>query len=800
MDEKAIVDLARSLLTAEDTADLLRLVATTARQRTGADWAGVWIHDRPRRGFALAFAAPEGVIATLPKKAGRKGDLLSEAIVRGEPVVKRGDEIREGTLQHLAPAGGLTVREVFIVPFALDSARLAILELVLGAPTAEAEHAGQARFLVECGSIAATAAAPVVKADAGRERQLAAISRLTQLYDVSRAFHATLDRDAILPVIADRVTLIFDAAMTRVWLLAEGKEGLERAFPTTEEGPSQIEPGGGLLWTVHDGGETLLFAEAGPGDEAMAAAIEEFYGAGAVGSVICAPLLVDESRLGVLEVVRAPDRPPFTSDDKDFLEDVAGQAATALRNSNLFQAENKAKELDALLDVSREITATLDLDRVLGTVVNRADAIVPCERCAILLGEGAAPEIRAVSGHLEVDRKDPHIRALEEILTWTHMSGSGIYISELDGEIDTDREETREKFRRYFEASGMKAFVALPLKDEEGHLGTLSVESSQPYFVSEDKLEVLNILANQATVAIRNASLYRRIPLLGVVEPLAAWRSRLRKIRRWTWLRNAGYAAALLAALVLVPWNMKTGGKVVVLPAHNFSVTAEVEGVVDAVHHREGDRVRKGEVLATLVQRDYRVRFEDARARYEIADREVARGEAGMDASSARQAALRRDQLREELELLRQEMARTRIAAPVDGVILTPRLEQKAGSFLRRGDVLCRIADMQDVSVEIHVPETEIAEIAPGQRVRLKIDSFPTLTFHGKVDIVGQSVVEEEGGRFLIVRARLKNDGLPLKTGMLGRAKIEVGWRSLGYVLLRQPARFLWRTLWTWMP
>jgi len=800
MDEQAIVDLARSLLSAGDTSDLLRLLAAAARQRMGADWAGVWIHDRNRRAFSLAVGAPDGVVAPLPKKAGRKGDLLSEAIVRGEPVVKRDDEVGEGTLQHLAPAGGLAVREVFFVPFELDAARLAILELVRSAPTPGADRAGQVGFLGQCGSLAATAAATLVKADAGRERQLAAIHRLTQLYDVSRAFHATLERDAILPVIADRVTLIFDAALVRIWLLIEGKEGLARAFPADEEGPAHLDPGESPPWTVHASGESLLHAAAGPGDEEAAAAIEEFYGEDAVGSVICAPLVVDDARLGALEVVRALDRPPFGEDEKDFLEDVAIQAATAIRNANLFQAEKKARELDALLEVSREITATLDLDRVLATVVNRADAIVPCERCAILLGEGARSEIRAVSGHLEVNRKDPHIRDLEEVLTWVHLTGSGLYVSELDGEIEHEREETREKLRRYFEKSGMKTFVAFPLKDEEGHLGTLSLESSQPYFVSEDQLEILNILVNQATVAIRNASLYRQIPLLGVVQPIAAWRARLRKIPRWRWLRDGAYAAALLAVLVLVPWNMKVGGTVVVLPERNSAVTSEVEGVVDAVYHHEGDRVQKGDVLATLVQRDYRMRLEEAQARFEMADREVAQGEAGMNATGARQARLRRDQLREELDLMRQEMARTRLAAPVDGVVLTPRLEQRAGTLLRRGDVLCRIADMQDVSVEIRVPETEVGEITAGQRVRLKIDSFPTRTFHGEIEIVGQIVVEEAGGRFLVTRGRVDGAALPLKTGMLGHARIEVGRRSLGYVLLRRPARFLWRTLWTWMP
>jgi RND family efflux transporter MFP subunit len=346
----------------------------------------------------------------------------------------------------------------------------------------------------------------------------------------------------------------------------------------------------------------------------------------------------------------------------------------------------------------------------------------------------------------------------------------------------------------------MKTFVAYPLKDEEGHLGTISVESSEPYFVSEDKLEAFNILANQATVAIRNASLYRQIPLIGVMQPIVGWRSRLKKIPAWTWVRRATYAAVLATALLLIPWNMKIGGQVVVLPEKNFLVTAESAGGVDTVHFREGDRVREGDLLATLVDRDQRIVVEEAQSRYEIAEGEVARHEASQDRVAARQARTRRDQWREEYAILRQELSKTRITSPFDGVVLTPRLERKAGTLLEKGGVFCRIADMNDIAVEILVPEVDIARIETGQRIRLKIDSFPTETFIASVDLIGQAAVEQAHDRFFIVRGRLDEGTLPLRAGMVGRAKIEVGYHSIGYVLLRKPARFFWRILWNWLP
>jgi len=55
----------------------------------------------------------------------------------------------------------------------------------------------------------------------------------------------------------------------------------------------------------------------------------------------------------------------------------------------------------------------------------------------------------------------------------------------------------------------MRAFQAVPLADEEGRVGVLSFESSDPNFLTVAHLEIIKVLTSQATVALRNASLYK---------------------------------------------------------------------------------------------------------------------------------------------------------------------------------------------------------------------------------------------------------------------------------------------------
>src|SRR5438874_13805118 len=66
----------------------------------------------------------------------------------------------------------------------------------------------------------------------------------------------------------------------------------------------------------------------------------------------------------------------------------------------------------------------------------------------------------------------------------------------------------------------MRACYIIPLADEEGRVGILGFESSDPHFLAEAHLEMIQLLASQATVALRNASLYKEVPLIGVLQPL----------------------------------------------------------------------------------------------------------------------------------------------------------------------------------------------------------------------------------------------------------------------------------------
>jgi multidrug resistance efflux pump len=456
--------------------------------------------------------------------------------------------------------------------------------------------------------------------------------------------------------------------------------------------------------------------------------------------------------------------------------------------------------LDALLKVSREITSTLDLNRVLLTIVNQSAHLVPYDRASIALIDRGKVKIESVSGRIEVDKKSQEIKDLHSMLTWTAGLSKGVYISELNQKIVTEREEDREKFKAYFEKTGYKSFVALPLKDEEGELGILCYESATPYFLDDRHLEVISILANQATVAIRNAQLYRQVPLVDLMRPIIQRKAQIMKMPRTRKIAWASAIGAALLRLILVPWNMKVVGDVTILPALRTPLVSEVEAIVQKVHFREGDRVKKGTEIAALKDHDYRLAIEGFQSRRDVLSKEVSRSESQEDSTTARLKRIEMEQMDREIQFSNDQLGRTKLRSPVDGIVITPRIEEKAGHLIRKGEEFCEVANVMKVKAEVAINEGDLAYLKNGQKIALKMNSYPTSKFYGVVTHLGAELTAKESQRYYILVAEIENPDELLKSGMVGKAKVETGYRSIGYVLLRSPVRFMWKKIWTWMP
>jgi len=631
-----------------------------------------------------------------------------------------------------------------------------------------------------------------------RHGALKSIARLTQLYDLEKVFSSTLEMAELLPLIASKFGEILEAQAVNIWLLHpdETVELMHQAGvdPTVFKGQI-LKPNEGVVGTVSDNGESVCISDA---TDPRLAQRNAFGTQPPVRSLLVAPIIDRGALVGVVEVVNKLDG-AFDDDDLFTLNSLNDTASNALHNASLLIAERKVEILETLNAVSHEITSTLNLERMLQTIVNAPQAVIPYDRAALALEQKGRFKLSAVTGLTQVNTDAPEIAPLNAVIQWAALSSEIIHVRQRGDEIDADREETRAKFRKYFADSGMRGFYALPLNDDTGRVGMLCLESSDPDFLSPAHIEILEVLASQATVALRNAQMYKEVPFITLLEPVL---SRKRKFmameKRRRVLITAG-TVALVFFLVFFPLPLRVDGGAVVAPVHRAQVQPEVEGVISKVLVAEGQPVREGQVLAEMETWNAQSAVAEAQSRYGSATLQMNRALAGNDGTAAGAQRAQVEYWRGELERARTLLDKLQLRSPIAGVIATPHVENFVGRKLGRGDTFAEVVDSSREIVDVAIDDDDAGLLKVGQKASVKLNSFPTRTFHGQVAVISPKAESVHEAPVFYSRVALNNADGAIRAGMEGRGKIRVGWRPAGYVLFRGPLLWAYSKLWYWL-
>jgi len=170
---------------------------------------------------------------------------------------------------------------------------------------------------------------------------------------------------------------------------------------------------------------------------------------------------------------------------------------------------------------------------------------------------------------------------------------------------------------------------------------------------------------------------------------------------------------------------------------------------------------------------------------------------------------------------LEGQLQRAVVRSPAAGVVATPtrQLHEMVGQVVQQGALIAKVYDLDKLTVEIPIPEKEIADIHVGQEVAFKARAYPNRTFHGTVTSIattaenGSSSLSgssetpsgAEGGggsggaaRTVLVTTEVENQSRLLKPGMTGQAKVSCGRRSIVDLMMRRLARTVKVEFWSW--
>jgi multidrug efflux pump subunit AcrA (membrane-fusion protein) len=177
-------------------------------------------------------------------------------------------------------------------------------------------------------------------------------------------------------------------------------------------------------------------------------------------------------------------------------------------------------------------------------------------------------------------------------------------------------------------------------------------------------------------------------------------------------------AAAGFLLLLLIPADYWVYSDAVLEHTNKHVLVAPQDGYLGAINARPGEAVTRQQVLAqltddelTLERRKLASQLQQYRQEYDNALATANRSQAAITNAQVEQASV-------QLRLLEQQLARTRLTAPIDGVIVSDDIRQSLGAPVKQGEVLFEIASADGYLVQLYVDERNITAIASQQFAR----------------------------------------------------------------------------------
>jgi multidrug resistance efflux pump len=280
----------------------------------------------------------------------------------------------------------------------------------------------------------------------------------------------------------------------------------------------------------------------------------------------------------------------------------------------------------------------------------------------------------------------------------------------------------------------------------------------------------------------------------------------LRQARR---LLGPGYFGRKLAtlgfALVVGLFATLRGDYAITSPATlegrtQRSIVAPFAGYLWAEHARAGEIVEEGQLLARLDDQDLRLERLRLVTQRQQRQAEYDRALAARQRSEAAIARSQIEQAEAQLALVEEQLARTRITAPLGGMVIRGNLTQRVGASLERGEELFQIAPLDAFRVILEVEEQDIGDLAPGQAGTLVLASLPDASQRYLVERITPIAEQREGRNFFRVEAALEGRNERLRPSMIGVGKTAIGERLLISIWTRRMLDWLRLAWWRWSP
>lgn len=360
------------------------------------------------------------------------------------------------------------------------------------------------------------------------------------LAEVSRALAETLDADVIAQQVADSVRTLLHARVSFLFRVPPGADDLVTIAVSGDDAPDfdrgYVVPGGTGLAGVAIRTKRVVVTPDFPVDPRVALPSEwrRRLESATDRAVLAVPLLVQDRVIGALSIRDRAGR-AFSDRDRALARAFADQAALALHNAQLLkESRDRQGQLEALLDVTRELSALHPMEKLLELIAATCGRLLDSDSVGFRLLEDDELVISGTWGDAAKIMAAPRLKLGESASGIVAVSGEPLVITDIanDPRVIPAHRETLSR-------GGYRHWLGVPVKIGPRLLGVLSIRTRRDRGFTQPDVAIATAFAAQAAVALESARLYAEAKR--AYEELARAQSQMVRVET---LRAVGELAA----------------------------------------------------------------------------------------------------------------------------------------------------------------------------------------------------------------------------------------------------------------
>ena len=349
----------------------------------------------------------------------------------------------------------------------------------------------------------------------------------------------------------------------------------------------------------------------------------------------------------------------------------------------------------------------------------------------------------------------------------------------------------------YSQAYHSKYILSVPVRKGEDCIAIITCERNTKPF---DDLDSEQIHLTATLCSARLVELYNKSNWFGI-RMLRSMRKLLAKFLGFehTWAKFFGILGiAFVLFAVFFPLPYKVSAPAILKTDKIIYTTAPFDGYIDTVYVKPGDVVYKGMPLLQLNQTELKLEEADLMAQEQDSRREIQKAQAAHQLAEMRIHQARLMQTLARLKTVRYKLSKSTIVVTADSaIIIEGDLQKRLGAPVHQGSELFQMASIENIYVEINVPEQELRNVELGGQGLLAIKSRPDYVYRFNTTLISPTAEGKDQENTFAVRGEfVYRTPSWFRPGMTGVAKIFAGKKSLWWILSHQAIDYLRIKLW----